>query len=176
MPVLQLPTDLVEVGHISSAYGVHGWIRVRPYSAEADALLAVREWWLDSPEWHVAEVMQARWHGDEIVARLAGVPDRNAAEALRGSTVRISRHCFPVLGENEYYWVDLIGLSVFNLRDEYLGAVRSMMDNGAHSVLQVCADMPDGGKKELLIPFVDSYVGKVDCESRKITVDWELDY
>ncbi len=173
---MQLPTDLVEVGHISGAYGVHGWIRVRPYSAEADALLAVREWWLDSPEWHVAEVMQARWHGDEIVARLAGVSDRNAAEALRGSIVHISRHCFPVLGENEYYWVDLIGLSVFNLREEYLGTVRSMMDNGAHSVLQVCADMPDGGKKELLIPFVDSYVGKVDCESRKITVDWEPDY
>ncbi len=173
---MQLPADLVEVGRISGAYGIRGWIRVRPYSAEAGALLAVREWWLDLPEWHAVEVVQARWHGDEIVARLAEVPDRNAAEALRGSTVRISRRCFPVPGENEYYWVDLIGLSVFNLRDEYLGAVRGVMDNSAHSVLQVDADMPDGGKKELLIPFVDSYIGKVDCENRKITVDWELDY
>lgn len=81
---MQVPDDLVEVGHVSGAYGIRGWIRIRPYSAEAQALLAVRQWWLDLPEWHEVEVMQARWHGDEIVARLANMTDRNAAEALRG--------------------------------------------------------------------------------------------
>ena len=173
---MQVPDDLVEVGHVSSAYGIRGWIRIRPYSAEAQALLAVRQWWLDLPEWHEVEVMQARWHGDEIVARLANMTDRNAAEALRGAVIRISRRCFPVLDENEYYWVDLIGLDVFNQRDECLGTVSGLMDNGAHPVLQVDADMPDGSRKELLIPFVGSYIGKVDCENGKITVDWELDY
>ena len=80
------------------------------------------------------------------------------------------------MDENEYYWVDLIGLDVFNQRDECLGTVSGLMDNGAHPVLQVDAGMPDGSRKELLIPFVGSYIGKVDCENGKITVDWELDY
>lgn len=173
---MQVPDDLVEVGRISGAYGVRGWVRIRPYSADAEALLTIRNWWLDLPECREVDVDQARWHGDEIIARLSGMADRNAAEALRGAVVRISRRNFPALGEDEYYWVDLIGLSVFNLRGELLGTVGSMMDNGAHPVLQVCADMPDGTRKEWLIPFVASYIGEVDCENGRMTVDWEADY
>lgn len=173
---IPIPDDLVEVGHVSGAYGVRGWIRVRPYSADAKALLTVKSWWLDLPQWHEVDVMQARWQGDEIVARLAGMADRDAAEMLRGSVVRISRRCFPAPDENEYYWVDLIGLTVFNLRGECLGEVKGLIDNGAHPVLQVDAGMPDGSRKELLIPFVGSYVGKVDCDNGRITVDWERDY
>ena len=102
--------------------------------------------------------------------------DRNAAEALRGAVVRISRGHFPSLEENEYYWVDLIGLSVFNLRGESLGIVKGLMDNGAHPVLRVDTVMPDGRNKELLIPVVSQYVTAVSREDRKITVDWERDY
>lgn len=173
MPV---PGDLVEVGHVSGAYGIRGWVRVRPYSAEAQALLTVRTWWLDLPVRHEVRVVQARWQGDEIVACFDGMSDRNAAEALRGAVVRISREHFPSLEENEYYWVDLIGLSVFNVRGESLGTVRGLMDNGAHPVLQVDTVMPDGRDKELLIPFVGQYVIGVSREDRKITVDWERDY
>ncbi len=97
--------------------------------------------------------------------------DRNAAEALRGAVVRISREHFPSLEENEYYWVDLIGLSVFNVRGETLGTVRGLMDNGAHPVLRVDTVMPDGRGKELLIPFVSQYVTEVSREDRKICVD-----
>lgn len=173
---MQVSDDLVEVGRVSGAYGVRGWIRVRPYSAEAEVLLTIRNWWLDLPEWHEVKVDQARWHGDEVIVRLAGMTDRNSAEALRGAVIRISRRDFPALGKDEYYWVDLIGLSVFNLRGESLGVVGNLLDNGAHPVLQVYADMPDGSRKELLIPFVGQYIGEVDCENGRMTVDWEMDY
>ena len=173
---LPIPGDLVEVGHVSGAYGIRGWVRVHPYSAEAEALLTVRTWWLDLPVCHEVRVVLARWQGDEVVARFDGVNDRNAAEALRGAVVRISRGHFPSLEENEYYWVDLIGLSVFNLRGESLGIVKGLMDNGAHPVLRVDTVMPDGRNKELLIPFVSQYVTAVSREDRKITVDWERDY
>ncbi len=173
---MQPPADLVEVGHVRGAYGVRGWVRVKPYSAEAEVLLTVREWWLDSSGLHEAEVRQARRQGDEIVACLAGVADRDAAEALRGSVVCISRRRFPAPDEGEYYWVDLIGLAVFNRENEFLGTVKGLMDNGAHPVLQIEAEMPEGKKQELLIPFVARHVDKIDSESGKITVDWELDY
>jgi 16S rRNA processing protein RimM len=77
------PDDLVTVGHVTGAYGIQGWIRVRPYSSEADALLNAKTWWLEKsgqPKQDV-DVMQSKGHSGDVVARLTGVADRNAAEA-----------------------------------------------------------------------------------------------
>ena len=56
---VSVPSDLVTVGYISGAYGIQGWVRVKPYSADADALLGAKTWWLDKPELRDVEMMQA---------------------------------------------------------------------------------------------------------------------
>ncbi len=168
------------VGHIIGAYGLQGWVRVRPYSADADALLHAKTWWLDKPDFHDVEVMQAKIHSGDTVARLMGVADRNAAEALKGTAVQISRSHFPALSDSEFYWVDLLGLAVENLQGEALGHVTDLMDNGAHPILRVAppaaSDPDEKPAQEMLIPFVDQFVKTVDQESKKITVDWGRDY
>jgi 16S rRNA processing protein RimM len=177
-----VPDDLVLVGHISGAYGLNGWVRIKPYSAEADALLYAKTWWLDKPTLRDVTMMQSKMHTDDIVAQLMGVADRNAAEALKGTTVQISRKHFPALSDNEFYWVDLIGLDVVNTQGVQLGQVSDMMDNGAHPILRVAASSvasaAEGAKagQELLIPFVAQFVLTVDKAAKKITVDWELSY
>ncbi|GIZ51406.1 ribosome maturation factor RimM [Noviherbaspirillum aridicola] len=176
---MSVPDDLVLVGHISGAYGIHGWVRIRPYSDDADALLNAKTWWLDKPALRDVDVMQAKAHGEDVVARLVGVADRDAAEALRGTTVQIRRSHFPALDEDEFYWVDLIGLQVHNLEGELLGSVADLMDNGAHPILRVQAPAAgEGGDKpkEWLIPFVDQFVKTVDQTEKKIVVDWGLDF
>lgn len=172
------PDDLVLVAHVSGAYGLAGWIRLRPYSAEASALLHAKTWWIDKPQLHDVSVMEARTQGEDIVARLMGIADRDAAESMRGSTVQIRRSHFPPLGDGEFYWVDLIGQEVENLQGMSLGVVVGLMDNGAHPILRV-ADQNAGQQKkseELLIPFVDHFVSKIDQAAKKITVDWDRDY
>jgi len=181
-----VPDDLVPVGHISGAYGINGWVKVKPYSSDADAMLHAKTWWLSKSiresGLHDVDMMQARSHGDEVVAQLMGVSDRNAAEALQGTTVQIRRSHFPALSENEFYWIDLIGLEVVNLAGVPLGTVTDLLDNGAHPILRVTvpqaqeAAVPGKAAKELLIPFVDRFVTAVDQQEKKITVDWELDY
>ncbi len=173
---IDIPSDLIEVGHISGAYGIRGWARIVPYSADAEAMLKVKDWWLDLPAMHNVKVVQARRQGDEIVALFSGIDNREAAEALRGSVICISRSRFPNLSEGEYYWVDLIGLPVFNLRGDALGTVKGLIDNGVHPILQVAVENSGNKVRELLIPFVDQFIDDVDQEGRKITVDWELDY
>jgi len=182
---IAVPDDLVLVGHVSGAFGINGWVRVRPYSADADALLHAKTWWLSKSAseagLHDIDMLQAKSHGDEIVAQLMGVADRNAAEALQGATVQIRRSHFPPLDKDEFYWIDLIGLKVVNLRGEKLGTVSDLIDNGAHPILRVAvepADAPEAAKapKELLIPFVDHFVTTIDQQAGMITVDWELDY
>jgi 16S rRNA processing protein RimM len=179
-----IPEDLVLVGYISGAYGLNGWVRVRPYSSDADALLYAKTWWLAQSKLQSAfrdvEMMQAKSHGGDVVARLMGVSGRDAAEALKGATVQISRKHFPALSEGEFYWVDLIGLDVENLQGEQLGVVKDMMDNGAHPILRVTSPeasvLLDKTRQELLIPFVEQFVKMVDQRTKKITVDWGLDY
>ena len=173
-----IPDDLVLVGHVTGAYGIQGWVRIRPYSSDGDALLSAKTWWLDKPELHDVDMLQSKLHNDEVVARLMGVSGRDAAEALKGATVQIRRSHFPALDNDEFYWVDLIGLAVVNERGEHLGVVSDLMDNGAHPILRVEQPVAEGEKPapELLIPFVDQFVKTVDQAARLITVDWEADY
>lgn len=177
----EVPSDLVVVGYVSGAYGLQGWVRIKPYSAEADALLYAKTWWLGDPEQPAQlrdiDMMQAKSHSGDVVAQLVGVGGRDAAEALRGNAVQISRRHFPSLDDGEYYWVDLIGLEVENLQGERLGKVDGLMDNGAHPILKVSVpgEEPDTSK-EVLIPFVDQYVKTVDRAANKIVADWGLDY
>ena len=174
-----VPDDLVLVGYVSGAFGIHGWVKVHPYSRDAAALLSSKTWWIDRPDWRVIARSEAKLHGDDVVARLEGVNDRNAAEAMKGTTVKISRKQFPPVAEGEFYWIDLLGLQVVNLQGDILGVVRDLMDNGAHPILRVAAaDIPEAElhKHEKLIPFVEHFVKEVDQAGKKIHVEWGSDY
>jgi 16S rRNA processing protein RimM len=179
---VQVPDDLTQVGYVAGAYGLRGGIRITPFSADADALLTVKTWWLDKPGLRPVSVRTAKMHSGDVVATLVDMSDRDAAEALKGAAVNVSRREFPALPADEYYWSDLIGLDVVNLEGEALGRVTDMMHNGAQSILRItpvpsqAAGEADSKAPERLIPFVDQFVKTVDLEAKKITVDWGLDY
>jgi len=176
---VQIPDDLVQVGYVSGAFGIVGGLRVTPFSVDADALLKVKTWWLDKPAQRSVSVRTAKMHGGDVVATFVGMRDRNEAEALRGAGVFVARSEFPKLEEDEFYWSDLIGLDAVNLEGEALGKVTDMMHNGAQSILRITpveAGAPDAKVSERLVPFVDQFVRTVDLESKKITLDWGLDY
>ncbi|RTL26223.1 MAG: ribosome maturation factor RimM [Burkholderiales bacterium] len=123
------------------------------------------------------QITQAREQGDVVVATADGLDDRNAAEALKGARVYVSRSAFPTPDEDEFYWVDLIGLDVINQQGEALGKVLDLLDTGPHSVLR-CEAEPDADGKpvERLIPFVSAYIVSVSLADRRIVADWGLDY
>ena len=177
---MKVPDDLVQVGYVSGAYGIAGGVRITPFSDDADALLSVKTWWLDKPTLHDVDVRQAKLHGGDVVAQLVGVVGRDAAEALKGVSVQIPRSHFPTLDADEFYWSDLIGLTVQNLQGECLGLVTDMMSNGPQSILRIApVGNPDDSldkAPERLIPFVGQFVINVDKAGKMITVDWGLDY
>ncbi len=182
------PADAVEVGRILDAWGIKGWIRVQPFAAEPQALLASRRWFVRPPDDaavlrpgaaslpRLLKLVQVKAHGDGIVAQVDGVEDRNAAEALRGVRLFVARSSFPTAGPDEYYWVDLLGLAVHNREGDLLGQVIGLIDNGPQSVLRVSPRDAAPGTEERLIPFVASYVDSVDLPQRRIVVDWGLDF
>ncbi|KAK46175.1 ribosome maturation factor RimM [Caballeronia jiangsuensis] len=180
-----LPDDAVELGFIADAYGLKGWVKIVPHAngkQGGDALLNVKRWWLvKGRDYKSARCLQSKVHADTIVARFAGCDDRDTALALKGNTVNIARSDFPKLdSEDEFYWVDLIGLDVESEAGVALGHVADLIDNGAHSILRIEYPSTDKDGKpvtgERLIPFVGVYVKTVDRAAKRIVVDWDADY
>lgn len=179
----ELPADAIEVGRIADAWGIKGWFKVLPHSADPQALFSSKRWYLQPPEQGpkvfsgtlLLRVREAKEHSDSVVARADAVEDRSGAEALKGARVFIPRSSFPTAGEDEYYWVDLLGLDVFNREGVHLGTVRDLMATGPQTVLVV--EYEEGGKKlERMVPFVSAYVDGVDLPGRRINVDWQPDF
>ena len=110
-----------------------------------------------------------------MVASSHEVPDRTAAESLRGARIFVSRASFPTPDADEYYWVDLLGLDVVNREGLPLGQVKDLMATGPQTVL-VLAFEQDGKPQERMIPFVSAYIDQVDLAARRITADWQPDY
>ena len=117
-------------------------------------------------------VKQAKEQGDVIVATVDDVQDRNGAESLKGARVFVSRSAFPTPDNDEFYWVDLMGLTVVNRQDEVLGEVVDLHDTGPTSVLRLKA----ADDTERLIPFVSAYIDSVSLADKRIVADWGLDY
>lgn len=179
----ELPADAIEVGRIADAWGIKGWFKVLPYSADPEALFSSKRWFLLPTEKGLKtfsgtarlSIKEAKQHSDSVVASAHDVDDRTAAEALRGARIFISRSSFPTASPDEYYWVDLIGLQVLNRQDELLGTVRELLSTGPQTVLVMDYEV-DGKPQERMIPFVAAYVDDVDLAGRRIRVDWQTDY
>jgi len=178
------PADAVEVGCVLGAWGVKGGLRVKPFAADPQALFSSKRWYLQPPQTMLPQgsraaralpvllrVVQAREHGNGVVATVHDIDDRDAAQALAGARVFVPRASFPTPDEGEFYWVDLIGLAVANRAGVEFGTVTGLIETGPHCVLRVRSE--GEAPRERLIPFVSAYVDAVDLPGRRIAVDWD---
>ena len=182
---IKWPQDAIEVGYITGAWGLKGWFKIQSHSADPQALFSSKRWYLKysskTPahaglEQALLKITQAKEHGNTVVACSADIPDRNMAEQLKGASIYVSRQSFPTPDSDEFYWVDLMGLSVFNRDQAYLGKVVNLMDTGAHCVLCIEDESETPKPRQKLIPFVNHFVDEVDQANKRIVVDWGLDF
>ncbi len=160
------------VGRISGLYGIHGWVRVYSYTAPREAILSYAPWYLQQEgQWSARRLITGRLQGRGIVAVLEGIDNRDAAALWMGREIAIRHEQLPSLNEGEYYWADLVGLSVFTVQGINLGQVKHLLETGANDVLVV------QGERERLIPFLTGLVVKqVDLQQGVLTVDWDPDF
>ena len=172
---------MIVLGRIVAPFGVQGWIKIHPFGDDPAAWRKMSHWWLSrddnapAAQWKQYTLSACRTHGKGLVATLAEVPDRNAAEAINGFYIAAPREALPTTEDGEYYWGDLVGLTVDNEAGEALGVVSGLLSTGAHDVLQVREGAGEDAV-ERLIPFVAAYVLDVDLAARHIRVSWEKDW
>jgi len=161
------------MGFVRGAFGVRGWVKVQADTQYADSLFDYPTWWLGrNGDWKPSYTFEdGAVQPKALVVKFEEVDDRDIAEAMRGMQIAIPRDQLPAAADDEYYWIDLIGLDVVNKEDIVLGKVSQLMETGANDVLVV-----RGETDERLIPFVSDYIVDVDLAAKRITVDWVLDY
>ena len=164
---------MVVMGKVVGAQGIQGWVKVQTFTEYLDGLLDYSTWYVgNEQEWRPLEVLEANVHGGKVlIAKLQGIVDRTAAEKCKGLLIAVPRDSLPEQPEGEYYWSDLVGLSVENLAGEKFGIVDSLLETGANDVLVV-----KGESGEKLIPFIDSVIKHVSLKDKTIRVDWLADY
>lgn len=164
--------DLVIMGFVRGAFGVRGGLKVHADTQYADSLFDYPVWWIGKEnDWKAYTFVDGAVQPKNLVAQLKEVSDRDQAEAMRGLKIAVPKAELPPAEEGEYYWSDLIGMDVINTEGVCLGKVVDLMETGASDVLVVGTE-----HGQTLIPFVDAYVGDVDTQNKRISVDWGADY
>ena len=171
------PSDIIVLGKIAAPYGLCGEVRVYPFADDPRGWSTLPHWWLgregDAPgRWQRTRLLRCRLHNDLLIAELACVADRTAAEAMSGTLVGVPRAFLPPTDADEYYWADLVGLEVVNVREQSMGRILGLIDTPANTVFRV----GDGQVSERLLPFVAAVVLEVDLQAGRVRVDWELDW
>lgn len=169
------PNPLI-IGAISGVFGCDGWIRVRSHTQAMLDIARYPRWLIGAgggqgKQYKPYKVAEVRAHGNGIVAKLAGVEDRTQALALMHLDIAITKEQLPPLAPGEYYWFQLTGLQVVNLRGEALGAVSRLIATGANDVLEVSA-----AGATCLIPYIEDVVKRVDTRGGTIEVDWRKEW
>ena len=166
----------VTLGKVGAVYGIKGWLKIHSFTDDQEAILDYFPWSLKlGNKIQSVEITDWRKHNNGIVVKVAGIDDRDIAQKLVGSEIFVSEDALSDLPEGEFYWRDLIGMTVVTDKGYDLGQVSDIMETGANDVLVVKANLKDGfGKKERLIPYLmDQVILSISTENKQICVAWD---
>ena len=173
-------SELVIMGRIVAPYGVFGWLKVLPETEIFDGLLEYKSWFIGKDDvWQEYSVAESKNHNDVLAVKLKGIDDRDAALACKGKQVAVLRASLPKAGHNEYYWSDLIGLSVKNQQAVDFGLITDVFATGANDVIEVNGEKTAdklNAQRERLIPFTAQVIIDVDLSAKTMLVDWDAEF
>lgn len=156
----------VLLGRITGVHGLKGEVVVHSFTGAPEDIAAYGELHAGKGERTVAlTVVRVAEKG--VIARVAGISDRTAAEALKGTELWVDRERLPVVEEGEYYHADLIGLAAVSPEGARLGEIVAVQNYGAGDLLEVRLT---GKRQTELVPFQDAFVPEVDIEAGRVVV------
>lgn len=163
--------QLVTLGKIVGVHGIQGWLKVFSYTQPVENIFQYSHWQLtrDSGETITRCITGHKGQGKSLRVQLEGVSDRNLAERMVGLKISTRRTDLPDLEQGEFYWRDLVGLTVRDTQGAELGVVTDMMETGSNDVLL----LTDSDGKSLAIPWIPDVVVKVDLAQSVLIADWE---
>ena len=153
------------LGVVTGVHGIKGWVRVKSFTAEPEAIASYGPLHDESgTRCFALEVMGAG--KGVLLVRIAGVDERNAAERLKDVRLYVSRAALPAPEDDEFYEADLIGLTASREDGSVFGTVRAVNDFGAGASIEI--EEPSG--KTVVVPFTNAVVPVIDVANRRLVV------
>lgn len=156
----------VLLGRIAGAHGIRGEVVIHAYTQAPENIGAYGAL-IDAGAARQFKIKVVRVTPKGVIARIAGVADRNAAEALKGVELYVDRARLPAASDGEFYHADLIGLTAVDPEGKTIGAIIAVQNFGAGDLLEI--RLADKLKTEL-VPFTDTHAPEVDVAGGRIVV------
>ena len=160
-------TDRVIVGAIGGSFGVQGEVRLKSFCADPQAIADYTPLYTEDGR-AFAQVVLTGQLKNGFTARINGVVTKEDADDLRNVSLYAERALMPSLPDDEYYYAELIGLTVVDTGGATLGTVKNVMDHGAGDLLEVAVP---GQAETILLPFTQAAVPTVDMTAKRIVAD-----
>ena len=160
-------TRSVLLGVVIGAQGIRGEVKVKTFTGDPEAIGDYGPLSDAKAERRFKLKVRRVAKGDVVIAAIQGIADRNAAEALKGTELYVSRDALPEAEDGEFYYADLVGLQAVTTEGKSLGKVVAVHNFGAGDMLEV---KPEGGASAM-VPFTDEAVPEVDLEGGRVSVD-----
>ncbi len=166
-----MKTSNVTLGKIVGVHGVQGWLKVFSYTQPVENIFQYDNWQLKRETGEVISrrVTGHKGQGKSLRVQLEGVSDRDQAQSMVGLEISTDRAELPDLDQGEFYWRDLVGLTVRDTQGVELGVITDMMETGSNDVML----LKDSKDKSLAIPWTPEVVVQVDLAQSLLIADWE---
>ena len=160
--------DLVVIGEITKAHGIHGEVKVHLYSDQPGNFKEYKTVVVQTPAGgglKTYDIVRCREQGRQVIVHLHGIETRDGAEAMQGSRILLHEDDFPVLDSGEYYWHQLQGLKAETETGRSLGTVARLFNAGAHDIMVV-----SGAGGEFMIPVTGEIIRDIDRQGGKVVI------
>ena len=159
--------EYLQVGVITRVHGVHGEVKVFPTTGDVNRFKKLKEVFLDTgKEKKLIKVVSVKFFKQFVILKFEGFDNANDVEGFRNMPLLVDREHAVKLNKDEYFFVDLIGLTVCDETDTEIGEITDVMETGANDVYEVT--LKDG--KSFLMPAIKQCVLDVDMENRKMKI------
>jgi len=159
--------EIVELAAVIRAHGLGGMVVLKPFNPNSALLYETKQVFLRAPDGarRLITLREAKEHSGSILCAIEGVSDRDAAEALRGSVICVTRADLPDPDEGEHYLMDLVGLRAEDETGKLLGLVEEVIEYPSVVCLKVVSD-----DAILEVPHTDRYLLSVEIEAGLVRV------
>ncbi len=159
--------EYFEIGQIVNTFGIKGFVKVNPFTddmqrfGELNYVFVVK-----NKELLKMQIEEVKYHKNVVLVKFKGIEDINMAEQYKGCYIRIKREDARKLPKDTYFIADLIGVSVFDENDNFLGKVNDIYNNKVHDIYVIKDDLG----KQILLPSTKEIIKQIDVENDRIVV------
>ncbi len=157
--------NLICIAKITGTHGVHGLLKVKSFTENVETLLQAKNLY-DKTGNKTFKLNDIKSHKDGFLCKIDGIENPEDGVLLRGQELYIDRDTLPEPDEDEFYYVDLIGLDAKLVNGDIAGKILAVQNHGAGDMLEI---KPDGAKS-FFVPFTEQNVPEVKMKDKYVTI------